>query len=145
MLNKKINIYCSNSSEIIFKEYPNAMGNFLDYDFENNRPRGIKEITESFMELLNADSNLLEIWTLSDIPLNIMGHLIAEGIFSNKNVKLIFVGVDEDNGEIKKAECGYTKEGFGDEYWPLGAMVSWYGFYKPGYYKLLKKAKKITL
>jgi hypothetical protein len=143
MIDKKINIYCSNSYEVLRKEFPMCKSNLLEYDSWENRPRGIKEICEHFMDLLNRDSETLEVWTVSDIAINIMGGLIAEGIFNYENVKLIFVGVDEDTKEVKRYDAGYTSEGFGNIYWPFGAMSSWYGFYKPGKDKLVEKSLKV--
>ena len=142
MIDKKINIYCSNSYEVLRKEFPMCKSNLLEFDSENNCPRGIKEIAERFLELLNMDTETLEVWTVSDIALNIMGNLIAESIFNYENVKLIFVGIEEDTKEIKRCDAGYTSEGFGNVYWPLGAMSSWYGFYEPGRDILVKKSLK---
>ena len=142
MLNKKIHIYCSNSYETLVKEYPDVRSHLLDYNSWSNTPRGIKEICESFMELLNRDELIVNVWTISDIPINIMGNLIAENIFNHEDVKLTFIGIDENTNEIIKREAGYTVGGFGNDAWPFGAMSSWYGFYKPGKDKLREKSLK---
>lgn len=142
MLNKKIYIYCSNSYEVLEQEYPLAKECLVEFDSKNKRPRGIKEICEYFMELLNEDCDVILVYTISDIAINILGLLIAEGIFDYRNIKLTFVGIDEDTKELSKREAGYTVEGFGNEYWPFGAMSSWYGFYKPGRDKLMEESFK---
>ena len=142
MLNKKIHIYCSNSYEVLRKEYPMVKSNLLDYDSENNQPRATKEISEKFMELLNMDSEILDVYTISDIPLNITGTLIDMGVFDCANVKVTFVGYNDSNLELIHVESSFTNKGYMEINWPFGCMTCWSEFYCPGYNKLVKKYLK---